>query len=213
MAKKRNTLSPLEILHDGPVIPVIVLHDADHALPLAQALLTGGIRVLEITLRSGAGMEAIRRISAELPEMIVGAGTVLSPEDLLSVAQAGAKFAISPGLTPSLFAASHDGPIPLIPGVATASELMLAMERGFTELKFFPAETSGGVRTLQALHGPFPRVTFCPTGGISQENCKEYLSLANVACVGGSWLTPPDVIEQEDWGKITELAADVTATR
>lgn len=211
MAHSDNKLSPLEILHNGPVIPVIVLHNADHALPLAEALLAGGIRVLEITLRSGAGMEAIRRISAELPEALVGAGTVLSPEDLVSVAQAGAKFAVSPGLTPSLFAASHDGPIPLIPGVATPSELMLAMERGFTELKFFPAATAGGVRSLKAMHGPFPRITFCPTGGISPENCKEYLSLPNVACVGGSWLAPPDLIEQQNWDEIVELAAEVTS--
>ncbi len=211
MATSRSKLSPLEILHNGPVIPVIVLHDVDHALPLAQALLAGGIRVLEITLRSEAGLESIRRISAELPELIVGAGTVLSPDDLRMTAQAGAKFAISPGLTPSLFAASHDGPIPLIPGVTTASELMLAMERGFTELKFFPAEAAGGVQTLKAMYGPFPRITFCPTGGISPKNYKEYLSLANVACVGGSWIVPPDLIVKGDWDKITELAAKASA--
>jgi 2-dehydro-3-deoxyphosphogluconate aldolase/(4S)-4-hydroxy-2-oxoglutarate aldolase len=208
MANERGKLSPLEILHTGPVVPVVVLRNADHAVPLAKALLAGGIRVLEITLRSGAAaLDGIRRISTEVPEIIIGAGTVLTSDDLRSVAQAGGQFAISPGLTPSLFAAAHDGPIPLIPGIATASELMLALERGFTELKFFPAEAAGGVPMLKALHGPFPRVTFCPTGGISQENCKEYLMLANVACVGGSWLAPPELIEKENWDAITELAA------
>ncbi|WP_417911369.1 bifunctional 4-hydroxy-2-oxoglutarate aldolase/2-dehydro-3-deoxy-phosphogluconate aldolase [Candidatus Electronema sp. PJ] len=208
MANERGKLSPLEILHTGPVVPVVVLRNADHAVSLAKALLAGGIRVMEITLRSGAAaLDGIRRISAEVPEIIVGAGTVLTSDDLRSVAQVGGQFAISPGLTPSLFAAAHDGPIPLIPGIATASELMLAQERGFTELKFFPAEAAGGVPMLKALHGPFPRVTFCPTGGISQENCKEYLTLANVACVGGSWLTPPELLEKENWDAITELAA------
>ena len=211
MAKSLNRLSPLEILHNGPVIPVIVLHNVDHAVPLAQALLAGGIRVLEITLRSGAGLEGIRRISEELPELIVGAGTVLSPEDLRMTAQAGGKFAISPGLTPSLFAAAHDGPIPLIPGVTTPSELMLAMERGFTELKFFPAEAAGGVQTLKAMYGPFPRITFCPTGGISPENYKEYLALGNVACVGGSWLTPSELVMKEDWDSISKLAGKASA--
>jgi 2-dehydro-3-deoxyphosphogluconate aldolase/(4S)-4-hydroxy-2-oxoglutarate aldolase len=211
MATSRSRLSPLEILHNGPVIPVIVLHNVDHAVPLAQALLAGGIRVLEITLRSGAGLEGIRRISEEIPELIVGAGTVLSPEDLRMTAQSGGQFAISPGLTPSLFAASHDGPIPLIPGISTPSELMLAMERGFTELKFFPAEAAGGVQTLKAMYGPFPRITFCPTGGISPENYKEYLALSNVACVGGSWLTPSELIMKEDWDSISKLAAKASA--
>jgi 2-dehydro-3-deoxyphosphogluconate aldolase/(4S)-4-hydroxy-2-oxoglutarate aldolase len=207
MANERGRMSPLEILHTGPVLPVVVLRNADHAVPLAKALLAGGIRAIEITLRSGAALEAIRRISSELPEIIIGAGTVLTPDDLRSVAQAGGKFAISPGLTPSLFAAAHDGPIPLIPGIATPSELMLAQERGFTELKFFPAEAAGGVPMLKALHGPFPRITFCPTGGISQENCKNYLAQANVACVGGSWIAPLELIEKGDWSSITKLAA------
>jgi 2-dehydro-3-deoxyphosphogluconate aldolase / (4S)-4-hydroxy-2-oxoglutarate aldolase len=207
MAHERGRLSPLEILHTGPVLPVVVLRNAEHAVPLAKALLAGGIRVLEITLRSGAALEAIRRICSEVPEIIVGAGTVLTPDDLRSVAQAGGKFAISPGLTPCLFAAAHDGPIPLIPGVATPSELMLAQERGFTELKFFPAEAAGGVAMLKALHGPFPRITFCPTGGISQDNCKNYLTLPNVACVGGSWIALPELIEKGEWSGITKLAA------
>jgi 2-dehydro-3-deoxyphosphogluconate aldolase/(4S)-4-hydroxy-2-oxoglutarate aldolase len=167
--------------------------------------------VVEITLRSAAALEGIRRISAEVPESIAGAGTVLTSDDLRAVAQAGGQFAISPGLTPALFAAAHDGPIPLIPGIATPSELMLAQERGFTELKFFPAEAAGGVAMLQALHGPFPRITFCPTGGISQENCKNYLSLSNVSCVGGSWIAPPELIEKGDWDTISELAVNAAS--
>jgi 2-dehydro-3-deoxyphosphogluconate aldolase/(4S)-4-hydroxy-2-oxoglutarate aldolase len=207
MANNSKKLSALEILHTGPVVPVVVLRNADQAVPLAKALLAGGIRVVEITLRSAAAMEGIRRISAEVPEIIAGAGTVLTSDDLRAVAQAGGQFAISPGLTPTLFAAAHDGPIPLIPGIATPSELMLAQERGFTELKFFPAEAAGGVEMLKALHGPFPRITFCPTGGITQENYRNYLSLANVSCVGGSWIAPPELIEKGDWDTITELAA------
>lgn len=211
MANNGKKLSALEILHTGPVVPVVVLRNADHAVPLAKALLAGGIRVVEITLRSAAALEGIRRISAEVPEIIAGAGTVLTSDDLRAVAQAGGQFAISPGLTPALFAAAHDGPIPLIPGIATPSELMLAQERGFTELKFFPAEAAGGVAMLQALHGPFPRITFCPTGGISQENCKNYLSLSNVSCVGGSWIAPPELIEKGDWDTISELAVNAAS--
>ncbi|CAK8714694.1 MAG: 2-keto-3-deoxy-phosphogluconate aldolase [Candidatus Electronema aureum] len=211
MANNGKKLSALEILHTGPVVPVVVLRNADHAVPLAKALLAGGIRVVEITLRSAAALEGIRRISAEVPEIIAGAGTVLTSDDLRAVAQAGGQFAISPGLTPALFAAAHDGPIPLIPGIATPSELMLAQERGFTELKFFPAEAAGGVEMLKALHGPFPRITFCPTGGISQENCKNYLSLSNVSCVGGSWIAPPELIEKGDWDTISELAVNAAS--
>lgn len=204
-------LLPMAILSAGPVIPVIVLHNADHAVPLAQALLAGGIKVLEITLRSLSALESIRRISKEVPQAIVGAGTVRTPEDLAQAAAAGGQFAISPGLTPALAAAAQAGPIPLIPGIATASELMRAMEQGFTALKFFPAEAAGGVRMLKALHGPFPQISFCPTGGISSENCQEYLSLSCVACVGGSWIASLELIEQEDWDRIADLAAKAAA--
>lgn len=207
MGKNDKKLSALDVLRTGPVIPVVELGKPEQAAPLARALLAGGIRVMEITLRSGAALEGIRRIAQELPEMLVGAGTVLNPDDLRSVAQAGGRFAISPGLTPALFAAAHNGPIPLIPGVATPSELMLAQERGFTALKFFPAEAAGGVRMLKSLHGPFPKITFCPTGGIGEGNYQDYLALANVACVGGSWLAPPELIEQGDWDSISRLAA------
>lgn len=206
MINQRRRLSSLAILRIGPVMPVLVLKNADHAVPLAKALLAGGIRVLEITLRSEAALEGIRRISAAVPEAVVGAGTVLTRDDLAKVAEAGGRFAISPGLTPALLAAAKDAPIPLIPGIATASELMLAMEQGFTELKFFPAEAAGGVQMLKSLHGPFPQITFCPTGGISAANCQAYLALANAACVGGSWIAPAELIEQEDWDGIARLA-------
>ncbi|MCI5145866.1 MAG: keto-hydroxyglutarate-aldolase/keto-deoxy-phosphogluconate aldolase [Candidatus Electrothrix sp. AR3] len=199
-------LSPLDIFNMSPVIPVIVINKVEHAVPLAKALLAGGIKILEITLRSDAALGSIRRISDEVPEVIVGAGTVLAPEKIKTVAEAGGRFAITPGLTPALLTAAKYATIPLIPGVSTASEVMSALERGFTELKFFPAEAAGGVQKLKSLGGPFPQITFCPTGGISAKNYRKYLELANVACVGGSWIVPPDVIDQENWDKITELA-------
>ncbi|XOF32690.1 MAG: bifunctional 4-hydroxy-2-oxoglutarate aldolase/2-dehydro-3-deoxy-phosphogluconate aldolase [Candidatus Electrothrix sp. YB6] len=200
-----------KILQTGPIIPVMVIRDTDHAVPLAHALLAGGIRVLEITLRSDAALEAIRRIRTEVPDALVGAGTVLSAQDLQAVEKAGGLFAISPGLTPNLLAAAAKATIPLIPGVATASELMLALEAGLTELKFFPAQAAGGVRMLKAFGGPFPQVTFCPTGGISADNYREYLALPNVACVGGSWLAPAEAVERGDWATITRLAEEAVA--
>ncbi len=212
MSNTRNwKIFPLEVLNTGPVVPVMVIKNIKHAVPLAKALLKGGVKVLEITLRSEVAVEAIRRISREIPEAMVGAGTVTSPEDLEAVAEAGAIFTISPGLTPTLLAAADQGPIALIPGISTASELMFGMEMGYTEFKFFPAEAAGGVRMLKSIGGPFPRITFCPTGGVSPENYRDYLALKNVACVGGSWLVPADVIEQEDWQKITDLAREAVA--
>lgn len=205
-------LPALDILKNGPVVPVIVLHDLDHAVPLARALVAGGIRVLEVTLRTPVAIEAIRMISKEVPDAIVGAGTVATENDLHAVAEAGGVFAISPGLTPTLLRAAISGPIALIPGIATASELMLGMEYGLTEFKFFPAEAAGGIRMIKAIGGPFPQATFCPTGGISPDNYKKYLSLGNVACVGGSWLAPTDAMEQGDWQKITDLAEKVSWT-
>lgn len=211
MVHETKGLSPLEILHLGPVIPVIILNHARHAVPLAQALLDGGVQVVEITLRSAAALEGIRRIRAEVPEILVGAGTVLNAEHLQEVAQAGAQFAISPGLTPALFAAAYSKTIPLIPGIATPSELMLAQERGFTALKFFPAEAAGGVQMLQSLAGPFPQISFCPTGGITLENCKTYLALSNVACVGSSWMAPPELIEEENWKEIKNRVKNLSS--
>lgn len=214
MTEKKG-ISALEVLKSGPVIPVIVISDPDHAVPLARALMAGGIKVLEVTLRSDAALESIRRIKLEFPDALVGAGTVLSKQELHTVAEAGGSFALSPGLTPNLLAAAEQESIPLIPGVATASELMMALEAGLTALKFFPAQAAGGIQILQSLNGPFPQVSFCPTGGITSENYREYLALKNVACVGGSWLVPSEKIAQEDWPAITRLAQEAVtgATR
>jgi 2-dehydro-3-deoxyphosphogluconate aldolase/(4S)-4-hydroxy-2-oxoglutarate aldolase len=212
MSNTRNwKIAPLEVLNAGPVVPVIVIKKIEHAVPLAHALLKGGIKVLEITLRSEVAVEAIRLVSREVPEALVGAGTVASLEDLKAVTEAGAVFALSPGMTPRLLTAANQGPIGLIPGISTASELMLGMELGYSEFKFFPAEAAGGVRTIKSIGGPFPQITFCPTGGISEKNYNDYLALDNVACVGGSWIVPSQSIETEDWDTITELAKKAVA--
>jgi len=211
-AQRAWRTQPGEILRQGPVVPVMVIHRLEHAVPLAQALLAGGIRVLEITLRTPVAVAAIGAISREVPGAIVGAGTVTRGEELDAVAAAGAVFAISPGLTPELLAAANRGPIPLIPGIATISELMTGMARGYDHFKFFPAGPAGGVKMLEAFAGPFPGVTFCPTGGIAADNYREYLALGNVACVGGSWVAPQRAIEAGDWAKITALAREAVAS-
>lgn len=187
-------------------MPVMVIQNLDDAVPLAKALVAGGISVLEITLRTAVAMEAIKLISQEVPEAIVGAGTILTPEQLQAAEEAGAAFAISPGLTPTLLAAAVKGNIALIPGIATLSELMQGMEYGLDHFKFFPAEAAGGILMLKAIAGPIPQVTFCPTGGISPDNYQAYLQLSNVACVGGSWLAPLDAVKAKNWAKVTELA-------
>lgn len=207
-AKRRWRIQPGEVLRQGPVVPVMVIHKLEHAVPLANALLAGGIRVLEITLRTPVAVESIRVLRREVPDAIVGAGTVTRGEELDAVAAAGAAFAISPGLTAELLDAANRGPIPLIPGIATVSELMTGMARGYDHFKFFPAEAAGGVRMVQAIAGPFPGITFCPTGGITPANYREYLALDNVACVGGSWVAPQGAIDQGDWGRITALARE-----
>lgn len=199
---------PAEILRISPVVPVMVIEKLADAVPLARALVRGGIRVLEITLRTPVALDAIRAVAREVPEAVVGAGTVVTPRDLLDVEEAGAVFAISPGLTPELLEAANRGSIALIPGIATISELMTGMGRGFDHFKFFPAEAAGGVKYLTSIAGPFPRITFCPTGGITLENYQKYLALKNVACVGGSWVAPNETIEQGDWPRITALAAE-----
>ena len=204
-------MTPMDILGAGPVIPVMVIEDADQAVPLARALLAGGVRVLEITLRSDAALEAIRRISGEVEGALVGAGTVLSEQDLAAVTAAGALFAISPGLTPALLDAATAGATPLIPGISTVSELMLGMEKGYRHFKFFPAGAAGGVAMLRAIAGPFPDVVFCPTGGVSEADFRDYLALANVACVGGSWLAPKSLVHRRDWPAITRIAATAVA--
>lgn len=196
------------IFDQGPVVPVMVIKKLEHAVPLAKALLAGGIRVLEITLRTPVAVDAIRVISREVDNAVVGAGTVTTPEELKEVTEAGAVFAISPGLTPELLEAANAGSIALIPGISTISELMTGITRGYSHFKFFPAEAAGGVKMLKSIAGPFPHITFCPTGGISPANYKEYLALDNVACIGGSWLVPAEAIEQKDWQKITDLAGE-----
>ena len=199
-------LTALSIMQDAPVIPVIVLHKVEHAVPMAEALVAGGIRVLEVTLRTPQGLACIEAIAKAVPQAIVGAGTVRSAADATAAAQAGARFAVSPGYTSKLGQACHDLKLPLLPGVATSSEIMAAMEDGLSELKFFPAVQSGGLQMLKAWQGPFGDVRFCPTGGISPANAAEFLALSNVVCVGGSWLVPASAVEAGNWSEITELA-------
>ncbi|AJC66220.1 MULTISPECIES: bifunctional 4-hydroxy-2-oxoglutarate aldolase/2-dehydro-3-deoxy-phosphogluconate aldolase [Dickeya] len=200
-----------QILTAGPVVPVIVINKLEHAVPMAKALVAGGIRVLELTLRTDCAVEAIRLIAQEVPDAIVGAGTVTNPQQLAEVTAAGAQFAISPGLTEPLLKAATEGTIPLIPGISTVSELMLGMDYGLREFKFFPAEANGGVKALQAIAGPFGKIRFCPTGGISLKNYREYLALKSVLCVGGSWLVPADALESGDYDRITALAREAVA--
>ena len=200
-----------QILTSGPVVPVIVINKLEHAVPLAKALVAGGVRVLEVTLRTACALEAIRAIAKEVPEAIIGAGTVLNPEQLQQVTEAGAQFAISPGLTDALLAAANAGTIPLIPGISTVSELMQGLAAGLREFKFFPAEANGGVKALQAIAGPFSQVRFCPTGGITPANYRDYLTLKSVLCIGGSWLVPADALEKGDYQRITDLARKAVA--
>lgn len=192
-------------------MPVIVIDELHQAVPLARALIAGGVRVLEVTLRTSCAIDAIRAIAQEVPEAIVGAGTVTNPEQLKAVTEAGAQFAISPGLTDALLQAAVDGPIPLIPGISTVSELMTGMNYGLDNFKFFPAEANGGVSALKAIAGPFSHIRFCPTGGISLSNYRDYLALNSVLCVGGSWLVPSDAIRDGDYARITTLAAQAVA--
>ena len=209
MALTRNwKIAPAEVFAQGPVVPVMVIKDLDRAVDLARALVAGGIRVLEITLRTPVAVAAIREIARAVPEAVVGAGTVTSVEELATVSEAGAVFAISPGLTPELLDGANQGDIALIPGIATVSELMTGLQRGYDHFKFFPAEAAGGIPMLKAIAGPFPQVVFCPTGGIGLGNYREYLALSNVACVGGSWVAPPEAVAQGDWGRISQLARD-----
>jgi 2-dehydro-3-deoxyphosphogluconate aldolase/(4S)-4-hydroxy-2-oxoglutarate aldolase len=210
-ASAGGRLTPLQVMRDAPVIPVIVLSQVAHAVPLARALLAGGIRMLEVTLRTPMALACIEAIAREVPEAMAGAGTVRSAADAQAAAMAGAQFAVSPGYTHAVGKACHDLGLPLLPGVATASEVMAAQEGGYLALKFFPALQSGGVAMLKAWHGPFGDVTFCPTGGVTPANAGEFLGLSNVACVGGSWLTPADAVAQGDWARITRLAREAVA--
>lgn len=180
--------SPEEIFAAGPVVPVLVINDVEKAVPLAKALMEGGIKVLEVTLRTPAAIDVIKRIAEEVPDSLIGAGTVTNAQQLKAVVEAGAKFAISPGMTADLLKAGMDAEIPLIPGISSTSDLMKGKDAGYTHMKFFPAEASGGVKAIKSISGPFPDVTFCPTGGIGPNNYNDYLALNNVKCVGGSWL-------------------------
>ena len=206
-----ETLTALEVMRDAPVIPVIVLHELAHAVPLARALVEGGIRMLEVTLRTPQALACIEAIAREVPQAVPGAGTLRSAADVQAARLAGARFGVSPGYTPSLGRACREEGLPLLPGVATPSEVLAAQEDGYTELKFFPAVQAGGLSMLRAWHGPFGDVVFCPTGGITPANAGEFLALPNVVCVGGSWLVPPDALAAQDWARITRLAREAVA--
>jgi 2-dehydro-3-deoxyphosphogluconate aldolase/(4S)-4-hydroxy-2-oxoglutarate aldolase len=202
-----------QIVSTAPVIPVITLREAAAAVPLARALVAGGLPVIEMTLRTPVALEAIRAIAAAVPDAIVGAGTVTETSGFAAAARAGARFAVSPGFTPALSAAAKQVGLPFLPGVMTPSEIIAAIGAGHELLKFFPAEPAGGIAALKALAGPFPQVTFCPTGGIHAELAKAYLALPNVIAVGGSWVTPQAAVDAGDWAEITRLAKAASALR
>ncbi|KMZ47344.1 bifunctional 4-hydroxy-2-oxoglutarate aldolase/2-dehydro-3-deoxy-phosphogluconate aldolase [Helicobacter pylori] len=195
----------IEVLQISPIVPVVVVEDIKDAVPLAQSLIEGGIPIIEVTLRSSCALEAIELIAKNVPEMRVGAGTILNPAQLEQAQNRGAEFLISPGLTIKLLEYAKKKDMPLIPGVSSSSEVMQALELGYSALKFFPAEYCGGVKLLNAFNGPFKGVKFCPTGGISADNMRSYLDLENVLCVGGSWLTPKNLIQNKEWDKITGI--------
>lgn len=199
-------LAPADLFKLSPVVPVMVIERLEDAVPMAEALLAAGVPILEVTLRTPVAIQAIERLREKLPRAVVGAGTVTTPKELNAVKTAGAQFAISPGITTNLLRAGAHGDVPLIPGVATISELMTAKELGYTHLKFFPAEAAGGCAMLKSIAGPFPDITFCPTGGIHQGNFQDYLDLPNVACVGGSWILPKPAIDAHNWQAVTESA-------
>ncbi|MFI9006288.1 bifunctional 4-hydroxy-2-oxoglutarate aldolase/2-dehydro-3-deoxy-phosphogluconate aldolase [Actinosynnema sp. NPDC053489] len=200
-----------DLLALSPVIPVVVVDDAEHAVPLAEALLRGGVRVIELTLRTPAALAAIERVAAEVPGIVIGAGTVTAPEHAEQAAKAGAAFLVTPGSTDRVLDAAEDTGLPFLPGAATVSEAMRLAERGLTSLKFFPAEAAGGVDYLKSIGGPLPGLRFCPTGGITPATAPHYLALPNVGCVGGSWLAPKDALASGDWARVEELARAASA--
>jgi 2-dehydro-3-deoxyphosphogluconate aldolase/(4S)-4-hydroxy-2-oxoglutarate aldolase len=193
-----------------PVIPVVVLHEVEHAVPVAEALVAGGVPVIELTLRTPAALACVEQIATHVPEILVGAGTIVTPGQAKDAVSAGAQFLVSPGTTDDLAAAMQDTGLPHLPGAATVSEVLRLLELGYQEMKFFPAEVSGGVGFLKAIGAPVPQARFCPTGGVTPASAPSYLSLANVGCVGGSWLTPADALTDGDWSRITRLAAETT---
>ncbi|WP_024949714.1 bifunctional 4-hydroxy-2-oxoglutarate aldolase/2-dehydro-3-deoxy-phosphogluconate aldolase [Helicobacter pylori] len=203
----------IEVLQISPIVPVVVIENIKDAVPLAQSLIEGGIHIIEVTLRSSCALEAIELIAKNVPKMRVGVGTILNPTQLEQAQNRGAEFLISPGLTIKLLEYAKKKDMPLIPGVSSSSEVMQALELGYNALKFFPAEYCGGVKLLNAFNGPFKGVKFCPTGGISADNMHSYLNLENVLCVGGSWLTPKNLIQNKEWDKITEICKRSLALR
>lgn len=211
MGQNNWVLQPAEIFSRSPVVPVMVINKIEHAIPLAKALVAGGISVLEVTLRTQCALEAISLIAKEVPEALVGAGTVLNEEQLNQAIEAGSQFIITPGATPRLLQAAMKGKVPLIPGVASISEVMVGMEEGYTHFKFFPAESSGGTGALKSFAGPLSAIRFCPTGGINLSNYNNYLSLPNVDCIGGSWIAPTDAMNKGDWQRITDLCKQAIA--
>lgn len=211
IAETRETLARYLAL--SPVLSVVAVDEPTHAVPLARALVAGGVPAIEVVLRTPAAFDAVRAIADEVEGAVVGVGTVLAPAQLLAAERAGARFAVSPGASPDLLAAARDSALPWLPGAATASEAMALQEQGYSLLKFFPAEASGGTGALRALHGPLPALGFCATGGIGAHNARDYLALPNVVAVGGSWLTPPALVRAGDWDGITKLARAAAALR
>ncbi|MEU5374623.1 bifunctional 4-hydroxy-2-oxoglutarate aldolase/2-dehydro-3-deoxy-phosphogluconate aldolase [Streptomyces sp. NPDC005968] len=205
--------SAVPVLDLASVVPVVVVADAADAVPLARALVAGGLPAIEVTLRTPAGLDAIRAIAAEVADAVVGAGTVITPAQVSDSVAAGARFLVSPGWTDSLLAAMQASGVPFLPGVSTTSEVVALLERGVREMKFFPAQAAGGTAYLKSLAGPLPQARFCPTGGIGPANAPEYLALPNVGCVGGTWMLPQDAIEAKDWARVERLAREAAGLR
>ncbi|WP_191601060.1 bifunctional 4-hydroxy-2-oxoglutarate aldolase/2-dehydro-3-deoxy-phosphogluconate aldolase [Marinomonas algicola] len=203
-------LTSEQVMTATAVVPVIVVDSVDEAVQLGKALVAGGVPVLEVTLRTDAALEAITALRKEVPEAIVGAGTVCSREQYIKAIEAGSQFIISPGMTADLLAVGKEYPVPYLPAVATISDILLGMEYGYDHFKFFPAEVNGGIKALQAFGGPLPDIRFCPTGGIGEKNFRDYLALPNVLCVGGSWIVPKDLVKAQKWDEITALAKSVS---
>ena len=210
MTPAQQSAKAAEICRLAPVVPVLVIDELAHARPLAEALVAGGLPALEVTLRTACALDAIRAM-AEVPGGVVGAGTLLTPADVKAAKAAGATFGVSPGATDRIIAACEDEGLPLLPGAATATEIMLLLEKGYTVQKFFPAEQAGGAAYLKSIGSPIPQVKFCPTGGISLKNAPDYLGLKNILCVGGSWVAPKDAMAKGDWAAITKLAIEAAA--
>ncbi|MFG2722055.1 bifunctional 4-hydroxy-2-oxoglutarate aldolase/2-dehydro-3-deoxy-phosphogluconate aldolase [Streptomyces sp. NPDC048416] len=205
--------SPASVLDLAPVVPVVVIHDAADAVPLARALVAGGLPAIEVTLRTPAALDAIRAVAEQVPDAVVGAGTVISPGGVAQAVDAGARFLVSPGWTPALLRAMRESGLPFLPGVSTASEVVALLEQDVREMKFFPAEAAGGTAYLTSLSAPLPGARFCPTGGISLASAPSYLALPNVGCVGGTWMLPPDAMAARDWPRVETLAREAAALR